>query len=703
MDSIKTLDAKETNINVSVVFDLVRQLTGRSTAELGTARAELEKLAISARQPVFRQIGFVSLLNVDGSVDRAWNLATNSTKALQDFVSAMPLVSDSGLRAALYDKVAALLGGLPPSLATSSKGTPGRYVHIELPGRGTLTLAEVEVYSGGVNVARKGRASQKNTASGGDASRGIDGNKSGKYGDGSQTHTEENTNRPYWEVDLGDELPIERIVIYNRTDGDLGKRLDGFTLSLLDGRRGEVFKQEKNTAPATSASFELSGEGPAAGIRQAAMTSLTHVRGKEAETFAALSKFVKSDTDRLAAIRALQRIPRAYWSKDDARSLLEIVVADVKKTAVADRTSPATLDALEFADALVSLLPADEAKRRRAELQELGVRVIRLGTVFEKMSYDKDLIAVRAGKPVEFVLDNSDLMPHNFVIVQPGALEEVGLLSEANAQDPKFAIRQFVPQSDKVLAASRLMQPRDSQRLSFTAPTQPGTYPYVCTYPGHWRRMYGALYVVEDLDSYEANPEGYLAAHPLTIRDELLKDRRPRTEWKYDDLAVDIGHLEGGRSFTTAKQLFTVASCVACHKLDGVGNQLGPDLSQLDAKMQPADILKELLDPSAKINEKFQTQVFQLDSGQTLTGLVIEETPSVIKLVENPLAKSAATEFKVSEITARKKSPTSIMPKGLLDKLSRDEILDLVAFVYARGKKDQAMFSASGGHGGHQH
>jgi putative heme-binding domain-containing protein len=161
--------------------------------------------------------------------------------------------------------------------------------------------------------------------------------------------------------------------------------------------------------------------------------------------------------------------------------------------------------------------------------------------------------------------------------------------------------------------------------------------------------------------------------------------------------------LEGGRSYPTAKQLFTVASCVACHKLDGVGNQLGPDLSQLDAKMQPADILKELLDPSAKINEKFQTQVFQLDSGQTVAGLVIEETPSVIKLVENPLAKSAATEIKVSEITARKKSPISIMPKGLLDKLSRDEILDLVAFVYARGKKDHAMFSAAGGHSGHQH
>ena len=95
---------------------------------------------------------------------------------------------------------------------------------------------------------------------------------------------------------------------------------------------------------------------------------------------------------------------------------------------------------------------------------------------------------------------------------------------------PEFAVRQFVPNSDKVLAGSKLMQPRDSQRLSWSAPKEAGVYPYVCTYPGHWRRMYGALYVVEDLDAYEANPETYLAAHPLTIKDDLLKDRRPRTE-----------------------------------------------------------------------------------------------------------------------------------------------------------------------------
>ena len=59
----------------------------------------------------------------------------------------------------------------------------------------------------------------------------------------------------------------------------------------------------------------------------------------------------------------------------------------------------------------------------------------------------------------------------------------------------------------------------------------------------------------------------------------------------------------------------------------------------------------------------------------------------MIKLVENPLAKAAATEIKVAEVAARRKSPTSIMPKGLLDKLTRDEIMDLVAFLTSRSTR----------------
>jgi putative heme-binding domain-containing protein len=708
MDSIAEIDRRGANVDTSVVFDLIRLLTSRSTMELASVRAELEALATQAKQPLLRQIGYVSIIQIDESTEKAWKLATSDIGRLQDFVAAVPLVSDPTLRASLFGKIEPLLQGLPANLADpkyASKGAFGRYVRVELPRRGTLTLAEVEVYSGDRNVARQGKASQKNIAHGGAAARAIDGKTDASYASGTQTHTAENTDSPWWEVDLGDEYPIDSIAVYNRGEG-YANRLEGFTLRVLDSQRNEVWKQERIPAPNLSSRFEVGGGGPQAVIRHAAMQALTQIRGQETKTFNLLIPFVKVPEDRAAAIRALQRIPRSAWPQDKAPQLLRDVTAYVKSVPAANRTSPAALDALELAHALTALLPAAEAKTARAELSELGVQVIRLGTVFEKMSYDKEILVVRAGKPVEFILENSDLMPHNFVIVKPGKLEEIGMLAEADAQKPEFAARQFVPNSPHVLLGSQLLQPRASQRLSFTAPTKPGVYPYVCTYPGHWRRMFGALYVVEDLDAYQADPEGYLAAHKIAPVDPLLATNRPRTEWTLADLAPAVEQMKNGRSYATGKQIFTVAACIACHKMDNVGNSFGPDLTKLDPKLKPIDVLKDMLDPSARINEKFQTVQLLLADGQVKTGLVVEETPQQLKLVENPLNKVEPITINKSDIEERQVGKVSIMPKGLLDKLTKDEILDLVAFVYSKGNKQHELFKGAGhdhGHGDHHH
>jgi putative membrane-bound dehydrogenase-like protein len=703
IDTIQSQDEQKDNQEESVVFDLVRLLTDRPAAELSQVRGALEQMAVGARQAVTRQLGFVALIAADGSVDRAWSLGTQSVQALQDLLGAMPLIRDGNLRASLYPKVEPLLKGLPDPLAAqvkAQKNVSGRYVRIELPGTRTLTLAEIEILSDGKNLARQGRATQKNTAHGGDAQKAIDGKTSGAYGDGSQTHTEENTRNPWWEVDLRSEVPIESIVVFNRTDGSLGKRLDGFSLQVLDDQRKVVFERTNLKAPDRRAIYEVTPDAgdPAGPIRRAAMTALTFVRGQETQTFRALAPFVRDNIERHTAIKAMQRIPAADWPPEEARPLLDSLIAYIRQLPTRNRTSPEAVDALQLADALAATLPLDQAKLIRQELGELGVRVIRLGTVVDQMLFDKDRLVVKAGRPVEIIFENPDLMPHNFVVTQPGALEETGLLAEETATQPGALERNYVPRSRKILLASRLLQPRESQRLSFSAPSQPGVYPYVCTYPGHWRRMFGALYVVEDLDDYLADPEGYLARNSLPVEDELLKFNRPRKEWKFDDLASSVEPLAPGRSFNNGKQMFQVANCVACHRLGGAGNEIGPDLAKLDPKLKPAEVLKEILDPSAKINEKYQTYVFETESGKILSGLVLEDSPERIKLIENPLAKAEPVILKPSEIVDRAKSPNSIMPKGLLDKLTREEILDLVTYVAAGGDPKSPLFQ-----NGHDH
>jgi putative heme-binding domain-containing protein len=702
LEAIQSQDAPNGNRDEGALFDLARLLTSRETGELAAIRGELEKLATSAALSVTRQLGFVALVAADGKIDKAWELTARSARALQDLVSAMPLIRDPGVRASLYPKVEPLLKGLPKELAATlpkGKVVPGRYVRIELPGRQkTLTLAEVEVYSDGRNIAPMGKASQKDTAHGGDARRGIDGNKSGRYGDGGQTHSQEGTANPWWEVDLGAEFPIDSVVIYNRTDGNFGNRLAGFNLRVLDKDRKPVSEQRRLAAPEVKAAFEVGGESPERIIRRAVMNALVSVRGQETQTFKTLAKFIREDMDQHAAIQALQRIPAIHWPKEEAGPLLDSLLGSLRKVPVQERTSPAVLDTMQLADALAAMLPLAEAKQIRKELGELGVRVIRLGTVPDQMIYDKDRLAVKAGRPVEIIFENTDLMPHNFVLTQPGALQEIGTLAEATATQPGALEQHYVPASPKIILGSRLLQPREAQTLRFTAPAKPGVYPYVCTYPGHWLRMHGALYVVEDIDEYQADPEAYLTKNQLPIADELLKFIRPRTEWRFDDLLTAVEKLDHGRSFNTGKQMFQVATCVACHQMNGAGTPIGPDLMKLDPKLTPTDILRDLLEPSFRINEQFQTHLIETQEGKIITGLVVEETPEIVKIIDNPLAKAEPITLKKADIAERKKSSTSVMPKGLLDKLTREEILDLMAYLIARGDQQHKLFQ-----GGHQH
>ena len=128
-------------------------------------------------------------------------------------------------------------------------GKPARFVRIELPGdKRILTLAEVEVISGGKNIAPAGQAIQSSTNGSGTAEKAIDGNKSPDWGKGGQTHTTNaGTTLPWWELDLGQAKNIEKIGIWNRQGFEA--RLAGFTLALLDAERKEVFRATGIAAP----------------------------------------------------------------------------------------------------------------------------------------------------------------------------------------------------------------------------------------------------------------------------------------------------------------------------------------------------------------------------------------------------------------------------------------------------------------------
>ena len=121
--------------------------------------------------------------------------------------------------------------------------------------------------------------------------------------------------------------------------------------------------------------------------------------------------------------------------------------------------------------------------------------VVNIGTVKNEMKYDVTEFEVKAGTAVELVFNNSDFMQHNLLILAQGAISKVGAAADKLAMDPNGAAQNYVPTMPEVLFATELVNPDQKVVLRFTAPSKPGNYPFICTFPGHWRIMQGVMKV----------------------------------------------------------------------------------------------------------------------------------------------------------------------------------------------------------------
>lgn len=122
-------------------------------------------------------------------------------------------------------------------------------------------------------------------------------------------------------------------------------------------------------------------------------------------------------------------------------------------------------------------------------------QVINLSTIVNEMKYDKTELTLKAGSTVKIVFTNPDHMQHNLLILEPGSLEKVGAAADKLALDPQGASRDYIPQMPEILFTTPLVDPRETYELVFKVPETPGEYPFVCTFPGHWRIMNGIITV----------------------------------------------------------------------------------------------------------------------------------------------------------------------------------------------------------------
>lgn len=415
-------------------------------------------------------------------------------------------------------------------------------------------------------------------------------------------------------------------------------------------------------------------------VRRAAVRALSAVPAKPTENFRLVAPLVSDAAFRTVAVRTLLRISKKFRDADTAKSLVSVLVKHAESTPAADRTTDEFVEAMQLADQLMSLVPAELARSYRQRLREVTVRVVLIHTVEEEMRYDTPYFAVEAGRPVQVVLKNEDLMPHNLVITDVGSMiSEIADEGAIIGPSPSGDGKPYVPKMEQVLFATNMVQPSRQERLTFTAPREPGEYPYVCTFPRHWMRMYGVMVVVEDLDEWLKNP--VKPADPIGNTREFVNN------WAIDDFKAELAtELRGSPEI--GKRIFEEATCAQCHKFADKGGAVGPELTDIWKRWKGDShgVLREVLDPSHKIEPKYAVHIVVTLQGKVISGIVKAEDQDAITILDNP-ENPKPSVIKQDDIDDIVKSPKSMMPKALLDRFTKDEILELLAYLKSGSEK----------------
>jgi len=171
----------------------------------------------------------------------------------------------------------------------------------------------------------------------------------------------------------------------------------------------------------------------------------------------------------------------------------------------------------------------------------------------------------------------------------------------------------------------------------------------------------------------------------------IFAGRQP-TDWKLDELSAATQTSLKARSFETGRKMFAAGACFSCHRFGNEGGMTGPDLSAAGRRYSPHDLLDQIINPSKVINEQFSAVTIATETGMVHTGVVVNLSGDSLTLntdLTDPNQRVTIDRKQIEEMEPSKISP---MPANLLGLLTKDEVLDLLAYVLSGGDPTHAMF-----------
>ena len=163
--------------------------------------------------------------------------------------------------------------------------------------------------------------------------------------------------------------------------------------------------------------------------------------------------------------------------------------------------------------------------------------------------------------------------------------------------------------------------------------------------------------------------------------------------WTMDELSKSLGvGLEGNRNFANGRNMFGAATCFACHRFNGEGGSVGPDLTSVSGKFSPRDLLESIIFPSKEISDQYGSTVFTMKDCKQITGRIANMKGDTMMVCTNMMDPNNFTNVDRQKVVKMEESKVSMMPEGLLYMLKEDDILDLLAYLLSQGNPDNPMF-----------
>ncbi|GAA4440040.1 DUF7133 domain-containing protein [Bremerella cremea] len=695
--------------NLPSLNELARMLPASKKEDLTKSQQLLAKLASTTASPVVRRAVYRSWI-ASGGAEAAWDHALQSPALMADLLQVAASVGTTAEAAPLYAKIRPLMFELPSGLRPENAGSmgsgpavafdyyqpnPAQNVAIETLNAVKPTFSgHMDNFNKYVPKGRKDQFATKQTAA-------IIAPVPGEYkfyivsDDGSRLYLNGsllvNNDGLHGMVEKGGTVtltpgPHELVVTYFDNGGDDGLRVSW---------EGPGFK--KQVIPTSS--LQAAGQPD---LQVAAIRAIIAWPGHQDEKIADFAKLATSEGPQAVGLEALATLPAGDVAKQLDPSAQAAVLSALLTTA--SEASPVEKQAPQY-----------------AQLLTLGEALLISNMATDRGSMNKQLVNLRNSIPVkanpevmamgkEIFLRESHCatchQPHGQGM--PNLYPPIdGSLWATGSEDRLIALvldgmHGTIEVKGKVYSSPPL-PPMTGFRQLLNDEEVAAVLTYVRNSWSNRAKPVEAAQV-KKIRAIDRGDATFWAVNDLMAKYPLEDGRKPLEstgdswvpkfvkEWKAADL--DPKKVAAApRNFAVGQVYFNRLGCAQCHQIGESGGNFGPNLAELPSKKKTAEhVIESIVDPAKVIDQKYRMQTILTIDGKVISGMIVANRPDEIHLITDPQNPKKPTIIKKDDIEEQSDTATTIMPGGMMNWLTEEEIYDLAAFVLAGGDEKDKLF-----------